>query len=183
MKRFLRFALVLLGMAALGHVAILYTTPGLIMTTTMQRMAQAGLQIHQFTLAPRTTPQTQTVVRPSPDLAYSVCLFDLKEETLLRVHAAPYDRYSSLSFFDDQTNNFATVRISADGASADGADIVLRAPGQAELDPYVFAGRQIEAPSVRGLILIRRLAPTAPEYDRVATLARADRCGPFRTTP
>ncbi|MGB3754558.1 MAG: DUF1254 domain-containing protein [Parerythrobacter sp.] len=75
------------------------------------RLTALGTPQHAFRLAPRMTPQTQTVVRPSPDLAYSICLYDLTAapEGLL-VTMAAFDDYASLSFFDARTDNFATVR-------------------------------------------------------------------------
>ncbi|MEM7007358.1 MAG: DUF1254 domain-containing protein [Pseudomonadota bacterium] len=172
MKQLFIATLLLVLSFVIGHITALIAVPSVIMDTAMDRMQERGLKHHQFTLSPRTTPQTQTVVRPSPDLAYSVCLFELSGNDALRIQTGTYDRYTSVSFFDDRTNNFATVRVSSD----EGADIVLLAPGRARLGTGVFEGQQIEAPSQRGLILIRRLAPTENDYARVVEASAADRC-------
>ncbi|MEO0884154.1 MAG: DUF1254 domain-containing protein [Pseudomonadota bacterium] len=176
MMRLIVPALIFVIVAIAAHFATLHAVPGGIMGATMERMETTGLVHHEFTLAPRATPQTQSVVRPSPDLAYSVCLFDLPSDGALRVEAGPYNNYASISFFDDRTNNFATIRVGAGGAPGSGSDVVLLAPGKTAVDLDGFSGPQVEAPSRRGLILIRRLAPTQADYDRVVATSSADRC-------
>jgi hypothetical protein len=39
------------------------------------------------------------------------------------------------------------------------------------------AARVVQSPSARGIALIRRLAPTADEYNRAREAARGDVCG------
>ena len=151
---------------ALGtHMFVLYAAPTLIMGRAMGAMEERGVPLHAFTLAPRTTPQSQTVVRPSPDLAYSVCRYDFSIiDGPLRVRMAAWSGYSSVSFFSADTDNFLTVR--GDGKSH---DIVLAGPGEA-------TDGQSESPSEKGLILIRRLTPTQVHYDEAAKLAPGDLC-------
>ena len=181
MNRFIMPALLFVAMAVIGHFAVLHAIPRIIMGTAMERMAAGGIAAHEFMLTPRTTPQTQTVVRPSPDLAYSVCRFELTGEDALRVTAGPYDNYASISFFDARTINFATVRVGAGDSVADASDVVLLAPGRDEIDTASFRGLQVQAPTRRGLILIRRLAPSQTDYDRVVSTASADSCAKFES--
>ncbi|MBT8473135.1 MAG: DUF1254 domain-containing protein [Marinicaulis sp.] len=176
MKRIVAPIFVLLASILTGHFVTLHMTPVAIMKNAIERLEERGVALHEFNLAPRTTPQTQTVVRPSPDLVYSICPFDLSGNQVLAVRVGPYDDYSSVSFFDIRTNNFATVRIDVGGDPASGSEIVLRAPGRAALDPLMFSGPQIEAPTRRGLILIRRLAPTQAAYHEVVSTAADDSC-------
>jgi len=175
MKRFVGPAIALFITALVSHFAIVYSAPGLIMDRAMTMIAERGVdysnggsRLHSFNLAPRMTPETQSVVRPSPDLAYSACVFDLDElDGDLRVKMAGYDGYSSLSFFDANTNNFTTIR--GDGSDV---EVLLSANGSSTSGPNAIA-----APSSKGVILIRRLAPTQAEYDRVAQIAEGDLCG------
>lgn len=151
------------GLAA--HVFTVQAAPAFIMGRAMDAMAQRGVPLHAFSLAPRTTPQTQTVVRPSPDLAYSVCRFDFDQlDGPLTVRMAAWDGYSSVSFFDAETNNFLTVR--GDGVAR---EVVLHGP-----DAKAQTGAR--SPTAKGLILIRRLAPTAADYDRVTRISASDLC-------
>lgn len=169
MRPWISNLLAFLVIAAIGHAAVLFSAPGLIMDRVMERMEAGGVELHAFTLAPRMTPQTQTVVRPSPDLAYSICRFDFSEDARpLNVQMAAYPGYSSLSFFDARTNNFARFR--GDGESV---NVLLMPPGSVADDPD-----QVAAPSARGLILIRRLAPRLEDYGAVYALSSGDGCAP-----
>ncbi len=161
MKRFLGpiigpiIGAVTLGIAA--HFAIVYLAPQFIMDRAYTMLGERGTPMHGFQLAPQMRPETQSVVRPSPDLAYSGCRFDLSQAPNgLRVRMAAYDGYSSLSFFDAQTNNFITLR--GDGKAK---EVVLT---------------RENSPSEKGIILIRRLAPTQSEYAAAAQIARGDVC-------
>lgn len=176
MKRFMLAALIFAIMGLTGHFATLHMTPGVIMGKAMKQVEARGVALHRFSLSPRTTPQTQTVVRPSPDLAYSLCRFDLSGDEALLVRAGLYDNYASVSFFDMYTNNFATVRIGAGDNPASGSEILLRAPGGAKLEHAAYAGPQFESPTRRGLILIRRVAPTVAAYEKVISIASDDSC-------
>lgn len=165
MKRWAGPVAVAVIAAMAGHWAVLQAAPGFIMGRAMAAMEQRGVPLHAFSLGPRTTPQSQTVVRPSSDLAYSVCRYDFDLlEGPLRVRMGAWDNYSSVSFFDAETNNFLTVR--GDGKTR---EIVLHAPGPA-------AAGQTRSPTAKGLVLIRRLAPTQAEYDRVTGVSASDLC-------
>ncbi len=159
--------LVLLASIAAGHAVVLFGAPSFIMGKAMAAMEERDVPTHAFALAERMTPETQRVVRPSPDLAYSLCLFDFSssDRQPLIVHAEPWSDYSSVSFFDAQTNNFATLR-----DSGEGIDAVLLPPG-ASAQP-----NDLVSPSEKGIILIRRLAPSDAAYREVAGIAAGDRC-------
>ncbi len=158
------------ALAVISHLAVIYAAPGVIMDRAMSMLSNRGIALHGFTLGERTTPQTQTVVRPSPDLAYSACLFDFEQAPAgLRVKMASTENYASLSFFDASTNNFQTIR--GDGS---GVDVRLLPPKMAATQP-----NEIGSPSNTGIILIRRLAPTEADYERVAETAKGDKCSPI----
>ncbi|MEO0466623.1 MAG: DUF1254 domain-containing protein [Pseudomonadota bacterium] len=151
------------GLAA--HFATLHAVPGLIMERTMATMANNEIPFHSFRLAPAVTPQNQSVVRPSPDLAYSLCLYDLSEtDGLIELRAGAFDGYGSIAVFDDQTNNIAAVRLPA----GEETSVTL---GKAS-----SAG--ISATSDTGLILIRRLASTPQARAAVEQAALRDACAP-----
>ena len=167
MNRWLGPALLATVAGVAAHVFTVQAAPSFIMSRAMHAMEQRGVPLHAFALAPRTTPQTQTVVRPSPDLAYSICRYDFDRlDGPLTVRMAAWDNYSSVSFFDGETNNFLTVR--GDGEPR---AVVLHGP-----DDLPQVGTR--APTTRGLILIRRLAPTRADYDRVTGVSASDLCIP-----
>ena len=166
MKRWLGPLLTMLVAAVGTHALVVHEAPRFIMGKAMQRMEQRGIPLNRFVLAARMTPQTQTVVRPSPDLAYSICRFDFnRQHGPIKIVMAPYKGYSSLSLFDASTDNFLTVR--GDGKQR---QVALVAPGTNA------KGGVIASPSRKGLILIRRLAPDQQSYDRVKQVAQNDIC-------
>ncbi|MEL7486711.1 MAG: DUF1254 domain-containing protein [Pseudomonadota bacterium] len=175
MKRAAFLFCVLLAAAAIGHYAALALAPRVIMTTALEKMADRGVPLHAFAASPRITPQTQTVVRPSPDLAYSICRYDFDQTSgPIEIVAARSQALSSISFYDASTNNFARYRLDAN-ASDGPTTLALRGPRDA--GPDGERSTAIRSPTTRGLVLIRRLAPTADAYDAARALAGQDRCG------
>lgn len=169
MRRWVGPMAVLLGSAIATHFIILQQAPKIIMDKAMQRLAERGVPLDRFILAPRITPQTQTVVRPSPDLAYSICRYDFsRADGPLKVVMAPYSDYSSLSFFDARTDNFLTLRGDSEPRS-----VLLAGPDS--------RGNALpKSPTDKGLVLIRRLAPDQTAYDKVVRIAEEDVCHPER---
>lgn len=177
MKRNIPLILAFIIAIVFGHALTLKVVPGLIMKKAMQSMQDKGLPLHKFVLGGRVTPQTQTVVRPAPDLVYSICLFDFSlTNRPLEVRAGYWADYGSVSFFDSRTNNFATVRVGADGQKADTKIYLITK----DIDKPTGVGEGktqiITSPSERGLILIRRLAPSAEKYHQVQAVSKADLC-------
>lgn len=73
-----------------------------LMSVAMNRLGQGG--INRMSYGQLATPARQPVVRPSPDLAYSSCPYDLSAGPLaIDVTPVP-GRYTSLSVFDAATD-------------------------------------------------------------------------------
>lgn len=182
MKKIFLSVLILLITVAISHSLTLKFVPSVIMKKTMASMEQRGITYDKFTLAPKLTPQTQTVVRPSPDLAYSICLFDFRKSPHpLEIHAAAWGHYGSVSFFDAHTNNFATVRVEQtqgdQSGHQQGETIILTPPQTGDNEIVILDDQQsVAAPTQTGIVLIRRLAPTVELYGEVSALSEYDRC-------
>lgn len=176
MRHFLTALSTFMLATILGHFASLHLVPNIIMGKAMASMEARGVELGSFLAIARTTPQTQTVVRPSPDLAYSICRFDFTDDESLWVNVGRFGDYTSVSFFDARTNNFASVRIEDSSHPHWGSQILLHPPGKTSFESSIFPAPQFEAPTRKGLILIRRLAPTKTEFDAAAIIARGDRC-------
>ncbi len=96
---------VLLGLigGAAGWFAVLHWTPDVVMHIAVGTMAERG-GWNRFLHAPPVRAEAQTIVRPSPDLLYSSCAFDLGSGPV-EVTAVPVpDHYSSISVFDARTD-------------------------------------------------------------------------------
>jgi len=156
----------LLVAAVAGHGLTLHFAPAVIMERAMAALEARGVALHAFTAPQRVTPQTQQVVRSSPDLYYALCRYDLAGTgAALRVAMAEWPDYQSLAFFDARTDNFATLR-----GTGKAVAVRLLAPGSA---PQAGA---IISPTSTGVVLIRRLAPDAERFAAAARAAKGDAC-------
>lgn len=166
MRRWLGPVAVLVITALAAHGLTLRLGPGVIMDRAMDALEARGVALHAFTTPQRVTPQTQTVVRSSPDLYYALCRYDLSDpDARLAVAMGNWPDYQSVAFFDAQTNNFATLR-----GTGKPVAVRLLPPGSTAEDGAIVS------PSTRGVILIRRLAPTAERFAAAVEAGKADAC-------
>ena len=179
MRKLIALGLFIIAAIA-GHFLTLYLVPSVIKNATQTRLADQGLALNQWAAAPRMTPQTQTIVRPSPDLSYTICRFDLQEGAML-ISAPGWDRYGSLSIFDDRTNNVFVANLDGENAG-----ILLYHPTRPPKEEGRFYIRQDEdalAFSGEGLALIRRVAPSVQQHSASADLIEDSVCGPVNWSP
>ena len=105
MKR-LTWVLAAVLLSAAFHVLTVKTYPYYVMLK-LARHAQGALNTIRHD--PRVSAQSRNVVRPSPDLLYSACGYDISRRPL-RVHAViPKDTYWSVSMFAANTDNFFVI--------------------------------------------------------------------------
>lgn len=166
--------LIVAAMAALaGWYGTLAATPMVIMDRAWTRLAaQAG--VNRMTHGPLVTAESQTIVRPSPDLAYSICAFDLgKGPVEVYAHPVP-DHYWSLTVFDSATN-VAFVRSDRDSRGQP-VRIVLAAAGQS----VAKGGHAVTMPDAKGVALIRVLLKNRAEIAQVDRFRKTSYCRPSR---
>jgi uncharacterized membrane protein len=165
-----KLILTFLVAAAIGHVGLVLFVPHFLMNIAITRVSQDGTRINQFLFGSRTTQNSRGIVRPSPDLAYSTCAYDLTGGPLL-IEAAPSPNqgYVSISVFAANTDNIAVFDTSQ---SPDGIRFVLARDGQAT-PPGV---KVVISPSARGIVLDRRLAPNAELFAAADAARRSDKC-------
>ena len=182
MKRALALGLTFAGVALAAHVGTILVAPHALMTLAMRKLSPANAlgdaQVNTFQFARRTTAQSRAIVRPSPDLAYASCVYDLAQGPLL-VSAAPTPGggYASLSVFAANTDNigvFVTI------ANPQGIRFVLARAGEPLPDKAArLALPVVLSPSRKGAILDRRLVPTAEAFALADKARRADSCAPL----
>jgi uncharacterized membrane protein len=130
--------------------------------------------------APPADANTRTVVRLSPDLLYTACVFDLSGGQL-HLSAPVPPGYLSISGFAANTDNFFAVNDSDARVDADGRhrlDLLLTADARTPAPPGM---RVVVAPSQRGLVLFRTLIPDEallPQWQ--ADYQQKQRCEPLR---
>ncbi|WP_353203946.1 DUF1254 domain-containing protein [Sphingomonas sp.] len=163
---------VLLGLLVAGATcyAGLVFTPDVLMGAAIRRVSEGGFG--HFSHVPLADATSRRIVRPSPDLAYSSCPYDVSKAPLL-IDAVPVAApYWSLSIFDSRTDT-----------------VFVRNVGQAQGKPFRVAvarsGQPIPAGyeavrvhGARGIALVRILVAdraSFPTLDRArrATICRA----------
>lgn len=106
--------------------------------------------------SPRADADSRTVVRPSPDLLYTACVFDLSHGPLHITTPVP-DSYISVSGFGADSNNFFAVNDRNATIDAEGRKHLDLLLSRDAATPVPAGARHIVAPSDRGLILFRTL--------------------------
>ena len=157
----------LIAALAVGYAAIAAIPYGM-MKIAMDRLSRGG--INQMSQGPLATPARQPVVRPSPDLAYSSCPFDLAAGPLEIMVVPVLGRYSSLSIFDAATD-VAFVRNDVEAGGKPYRIIVAR-DGQA-----VPPGAEVvRVGHDRGIALIRLLLKDPAEIGSLDAIRRQSTC-------
>lgn len=125
----------------------------LLRTFARQALARQGRNVAVH--VPPITAASRAVVRPSPDLLYTACVFDVSQRPL-HIHAVAADGYVSVSAFGSDTSNFFVRDVTAgSGEMPRTLDVVLvhgRTPATLPRGAVV-----VRAPDARGLVLFRTL--------------------------
>lgn len=149
--------------AALAYVGALWATPHVIMAKAMEKLGAGRINTMQHQGLPNA--ESRFVVRPSPDLAYSICVFDLAQGPVAIDAFVPPQRYWSLSVFDANTDNIFSVN---DRAASGRYALTLSKDG---------AGGSLAVPGGKGIALIRILVTDAEDLAAIDTFRRRSTCG------
>lgn len=138
-----------LVLAAVTHIAFVAGLPYMIMFVVK---IVGKVEPNKIFHAPPITDKSRQVVRPSPDLLYSACPFDISEKPL-RISAPVPDTYFSISGYASNTDNFFAINDRQ--AKSGRIEIILVKKGKS----YVVksGAKIIESPSNQGAILYRTL--------------------------
>jgi len=160
MKRWIGWTILATFVVAVAtHGVTLMAIPYNIMNDTMNETFKA-LPRNEVFHAPPTTAESRGVVRPSPDLLYSICLYDVTERPL-RLTALVPDSYWSVSCYASNTDNFFVlndqqVKSNPVEILLVGKDMSYTDTGNAEV---------VVAPSNKGIVLFRLLITDEDELD------------------
>ncbi|HEX8381851.1 MAG TPA: DUF1254 domain-containing protein [Sphingomonas sp.] len=149
--------------------AALVNAPRFLMAAAVRRVVSVG-RFNAMTHAPLATAASRAIVRPSPDLAYSTCVFDLTPgpvEVVIPPLSAPY---WSLSVFDARTD-VAFVRNNRD--TGDGPVRIFIA-GQNQ--PVPAGAQVVRVNGARGIALLRVLVEDRARFAPLDRARRAATC-------
>jgi uncharacterized membrane protein len=149
--------LTLITTAILVHIAAVWVAPRLIMRVLMHGpMAQSMDMQNRAAFPPPVTAAARTVVMPSPDLLYSVCVFDVSEGPV-RIAANPnLKSYWSIALYAANSDNFFVVNDRKSAGKP--VDIWLVSPGGSPgIRPIPDGAQVVVSPSKTGFLLMRVL--------------------------
>lgn len=152
------------------HFALIAVPRGLMVVAERRIAARDGFNHMGF--APMVTASSRAVVRPSPDLLYSSCPFDVSAGPVLVDIAAIGAPYWSLSVFDHVTNAAFVRNNRQSGGQA--VRIAILRDGQsapAGYEPVRVTGR-------RGVALVRVLIDRTRPIDMIDRERRQSTCRP-----
>lgn len=166
-RRWVRYLLATVTVALVTYFGALALAPRVIMAKAMERLAAQAGGINRLGKTPPPDASVRQIVKPSPDLAYAYCVFDLAEGPVL-VGGRPARAYWSLALYGANTDNFFVRNDRSLGPS--GAHFVLTAQAGRARIPEAYRGLEvIEPPSTRGIMLQRFLVTDASELAQVLT--------------
>jgi uncharacterized membrane protein len=159
-----------LALATAVHLLAVWAVPRVIMGRVLSA-AQPEKTTGVF-LPPMTDASARRIVMPSPDLLYATCAFDVGTRPL-RIRADPKSpRYWSIALYADNSDNFFVINDRE--AAGKPIDIVLIGPKAYPQAPALPAGASvIDAPSARGLLLMRVLVADYAAEKSVVEAARS----------
>jgi uncharacterized membrane protein len=171
----LRWLLVTLAIATATHFALLYFGPAYIMSIAMGRMTTQAGGVNKIYFAPRPNAQNNRIVRSSPDLLYSVCVYDVSAKPLSIRADVPPGTYWSASFYDMNTNNYRVIN---DGQATAGSIVVILTKA-GSTTPSPAGAEAIVSPTDRGIILFRTLVAEDARFAEIDAARRQAKCAPL----
>jgi uncharacterized membrane protein len=162
-----------LVVAAVVQVVTLVRIPYQIMDVTMTEKLPfpSNMLVH----APPMTAENRAVVMPSPDLLYSVCVYDVSKYPL-RFTAVVPDTYWSISGYATNTDNFFCINDRQ--VKSNPVEVVLVGRGVSCAD--TGKAHVVVAPSDKGIVLVRILIPSKGELQQLIQVQKQAACQPVK---
>lgn len=175
MQRAIPIAIFLLA-GLMGFWLTLNWVPGFIMSRATERLTAGGAAINSAAHAPPVSETSRQVVRPSPDILYSICPFDVFDAPLrIDVRWPESGDYASVSFYDAASNNFAVIS----DRDVDTNITTVNLAHRYETDASAEADQSVLAPTKTGIILYRRIVSAADDIEIPLQERAAFRCEPL----
>lgn len=175
MKRLVIFMVASLALAVVIHVAAVQSLPRVIMGIAISKIGQNGA-LNAFAHPPLPTSDARGVVRPSPDLAYSVCTLDLSQGPI-HIEVPLTAPYTSVALYAPNTDNYF-VRNDRDSGGKS-LDVVVVGPGMLKSMTLPAGTDVVEAPSNEGLVLVRRVVESEDDFAAIDETRQKSVCAPL----
>ena len=149
MKHLLNKILILLVLGTILHLAFIIYYPTYKMWMFDRDIASTS--VNKIIHSDKVDSNSRTVVRPSPDLLYSVCAYDATYSPVI-ISSEVLDTYWAMSFYSDNSDNYAIIN----DLDIDDRNVKVYLFGPHSKPTKVNNGYAIFSPSNKGAILIRR---------------------------
>jgi uncharacterized membrane protein len=152
-----RHAVALLGTAVLVHVLAVWSVPYLIMHVLMDGPDAQAMHMHNRAAFPEpVSAKDRTVVMPSPDLLYSVCVYDLSNGPVRISAALALTSYWSIALYGANSDNFYVVN---DRTAAGKPVNLWLVPRHGDTPPGATddGAQVVVSPTTKGFLLMRVL--------------------------
>ena len=170
MSSFLKKTLVLIFLGFIVHLAFIYYFPYLKMwMITKKSESENVVNVAFYKDVPNAN--SRQVIRPSPDLMYSGCGYDITYEPLIIKTSIPQS-YWSISFFADNSDNFSNINNENLGEK----NITVYLFGPNSKPSKIEDGYVIVSPSNKGLMLIRQFIGNGSNLDSLYEIQTSLEC-------
>jgi uncharacterized membrane protein len=153
--KMLKWLLGIVLCAWVGQYLLALLLPNLIMEILYD---QGGKQdgYNQLVLTPVPDETSRSVVRPSPDLLYASCIYNLEYGPVV-IEAPVPERYWSMQFYQMNTDNYAGITNQRNERYRVGSTVQVTLIA-ADDNPASYQGEVIQSPTERGIMLLRASA-------------------------
>ncbi|WP_420561226.1 DUF1254 domain-containing protein [Tepidicaulis sp.] len=173
MKPWMKWTLTVLIGAVLVHVAVTWALPRVIMDVAMTRIG-GEVGTNQFSHAARASHEFKAVVRPSPDLNYSICVLDVGGGPV-RIEAPVSTPYTSISVFAANTDN-VFAKNDKDAAADGTVSVIVARKGTEIADARADV---VYLPGDKGLALVRRVITSDAQNAKLNAMRENSICAPL----
>jgi uncharacterized membrane protein len=158
-------------MGGLAWQGTLLATPYVLMSKAMERIGSRA-PVNNFGFGALATADNQPIVRPSPDLVYSTCVFDVSGSPV-RINVPPVPgTYWSVSIFDARTDVAKVVSLRDVGDQP--VRLVLH---HKDSQPKMVPGyAPVALEHDKGIALIRILLNDPARYAEIDAIRRESTC-------
>jgi len=156
--------------AVIVHIAVVSYVPYKAMDIVMNQKFK-DLPRNTMIPSPPTSADSRNVVRPSPDILYSICMYDVSKKPLLFSCVLP-DGYWSASFYADNTDNFFVIN----DRQAKSKTVKILLVGKSMPAPEAGDAIVVKAQSDKGLALIRVIVPEQKSLPGLIELQKQTTC-------
>lgn len=148
----LRWIVGILVCAWVGQYLLAMAVPSVVMELLYHRGGKAQ-GFNTLYVSPAIDETSRLVVRPSPDLLYAGCIYNLAKGPV-KIEAPVPQRYWAMQFYQMNTDNYAGISNRRDEPSRVRSVVRVTLIGPDD-EASNFEGEVIQSPTERGMMLIR----------------------------